>query len=76
MYLAKTDKWYMERVIWLLAGLFTLVSLGLGIFVSPNWFIFTGLVGLNQLILSITGFCPMAVFLNKIGCKSRISLQK
>ncbi|HMV45930.1 MAG TPA: DUF2892 domain-containing protein [Leptospiraceae bacterium] len=73
MYLAKTDKWYLERVIWLLAGLFTLASLGLGYFVSPYWFILTLLVGINQIVLSLTGFCPMTVILDKAGCHSRIS---
>lgn len=73
MYLAKTDKWYMERTIPLLAGIFTLGSLALGIFVSPYWFILTGLVGINQMILSLTGFCPMTIFLDKVGCKSRIT---
>ena len=73
MYLAKTDKWYLERVIWLLAGLFTLASLGLGYFVCPYWFILTLLVGINQIVLSLTGFCPMTVILDKAGCHSRIS---
>ncbi len=73
MFIAKTDRWYLERVIPLIAGIFTLGSLGLGILVSPYWFILTGIVGLNQIILSMTGFCPMTVFLDKLGCKSRIT---
>ncbi|MBP7283052.1 MAG: DUF2892 domain-containing protein [Leptospiraceae bacterium] len=73
MFLAKTDKWYMERTIPLIAGIFTLGSLTLGILVSPYWFILTGLVGLNQMILSLTGFCPMTIFLDKMGCKSRVT---
>jgi hypothetical protein len=72
MFLAKTDNWYMERIIWLLAGLFTIASVGLGIFVNPYWFILTSLVGLNQIILSLTGFCPMTVFLNYLGIRSRV----
>ncbi|MBP9890181.1 MAG: DUF2892 domain-containing protein [Leptospiraceae bacterium] len=73
MFLAKTDRWYMERTIPLLAGIFTIVSLGLGILVSPYWFILTGLVGVNQMILSLTGFCPMTILLDRLGCKSRIT---
>lgn len=72
MFLAKTDNWYMERIIWLLAGVFTIASVGLGVFVHPYWLILTGIVGLNQVVLSLTGFCPMTIFLNKLGCKSRI----
>ena len=73
MFLAKTDRWYMERTIPLLAGIFTIVSLWLGILVSPYWFILTGLVGVNQMILSLTGFCPMTILLDRLGCKSRIT---
>lgn len=51
MFLAKTDNWYMERIIWLLAGVFTIASVGLGVFVHPFWFILTGIVGLNQIVL-------------------------
>jgi hypothetical protein len=72
MFLAKTDSWYLERIIWLMAGIFTLASVALGYYVSPYWFILTILVGFNQVILSLTGFCPMTVILNKAGCKSRI----
>jgi hypothetical protein len=28
------------------------------------------LVGINLLIFAITGFCPMAIFLHKIGVRS------
>jgi len=72
MFLEKTDTWYLERLIWLIAGLFTLGSVILGYFFSPYWFFLTGLVGINQIILSLTGFCPMTVLLHRLGCKSRI----
>ncbi len=71
-FLAKVDTWYLERVIWLMAGAFTIASVALGYFHHPYWFLFTGIVGLNQIILSLTGFCPMTVLLDKLGCKSRL----
>lgn len=72
MYLAKTDSWYLERVIWLLAGLFTLLSVVLTVFVSPYWLLFTVFVGANLVVFAFTGFCIMANILNKLGIKSRI----
>ncbi|MCE9598015.1 MAG: DUF2892 domain-containing protein [Spirochaetia bacterium] len=72
MYCARTDTWYLERVIWLVAGIFALSSTLLGYFVNPYWFILTGLVGTNLIILSLTGFCPMAIFLRWIGFRSKI----
>jgi cellulose synthase/poly-beta-1,6-N-acetylglucosamine synthase-like glycosyltransferase len=70
--LAKTDKWYLERVIWLVAGTFILLSLTLSYFFSPYWLILAALVGINLINLSLTGFCLMANILVKLGFKSRI----
>ena len=69
MYLAKTDKWYLERVIWLVAGIFILLSLALAYFISPYWLILTALVGINLIIFAFTGFCIMANLLVKLGVK-------
>lgn len=73
MYIAKTDSWYLERVIWLLAGIFILLSLALAYFISPYWLILTALVGINLVIFGLTGFCLMANILKKLGLKTRIS---
>jgi hypothetical protein len=70
MYIAKTDKLYLERVIFFIAGIFILVSLTLAYFVSKYWLILAGLVGLNLIVFSLTGFCLMANILIKFGLKS------
>lgn len=57
----------MERVIRMFAGIFVLVSLGLGWFVSSYWFLFTAFVGFNLFQSSLTGFCPLEMFLAKLG---------
>jgi len=72
MYLAKIDKWYLERVIWLVAGIFILLSLALAYFFSPYWLILTALVGISLIIFAFTGFCIMANLLVKLGFKSRL----
>ncbi len=45
---------YMIRGI---AGTFVLVSLALGYWVSPYWYLFTAFVGVNLLQSSITKWC-------------------
>lgn len=72
MYIAKTENWYLERVIWLVAGIMTSMSAMLSWFHSPYWVLLTGLIGLNLLIFAFTGFCIMANILYKLGLKSRI----
>ncbi|MEO1784650.1 DUF2892 domain-containing protein [Thermodesulfobium sp. 4217-1] len=70
--MAPTDNWYLERIIFLIAGLFILISLALGLLWSPYWFILTFLVGINLIIFALTGFCIMANILYKFGVKPKI----
>ena len=51
----------------LIAGTFILLSLALGHFVSPYFYLFTAFVGLNLLQSGLTGWCPMMTFLRKAG---------
>ncbi len=56
----------------LMAGIFVMLSLGLGIEGSPifvsKWFLaFTGFVGLMLAIFGLTGFCPMSLILGACG---------
>jgi hypothetical protein len=45
-----------------------LVSLALGFYVSPWWYLLTAFVGLNLIQASVTGFCPAAMVFRKLGC--------
>lgn len=69
MYLARTDIWYLERILWLIAGIVVLTGTILGIFVHKYWFVLPILVGINLIVFAFTGFCPMAVLLHKLGVK-------
>jgi hypothetical protein len=51
------------------AGVMVLASLALGWFVSPWWLLLTAFVGLNLVQAGITGFCPAAIVLKKLGVK-------
>lgn len=72
MYLANTENWYLERVIWLVAGIFSLGSAILAFFLSPYWLILTAVVGINLIIFALTGFCVMANILACVGLKGRL----
>jgi len=76
MYLAKTDGWYLERIVWLVAGIFALSSAILAWVHSPYWLILTALVGVNLIILGLTGFCLMANILYKLGARPRLQKEK
>jgi Protein of unknown function (DUF2892) len=56
-----------DRIVLAFAGTMVLLSLALGLLVSPWWFLLTGFVGLNLLQSAFTGFCPLATVLKKLG---------
>ena len=56
-----------------IAGTFIIVSLVLGIWVSPYWFLFTAFVGLNLFQYGLTKFCPMGIILKKLGVPEKRS---
>lgn len=56
----------------LVAGFFTILSVVLGWYVSPYFFLFTVFVGLNQMQSAFTGWCPMMWMLGKLGFKREV----
>jgi hypothetical protein len=59
-----------DRGLRLVGGTFVLVSLLLGYFVSPYWFLFTGFVALNLIQSAFTNWCPMMSILRALGFKT------
>lgn len=57
----------LERYLRLIAGFFVLLSVALGWFVSPYFFLFTAFVGVNLLQSAFTNWCPMMSILRKTG---------
>ena len=59
-----------DRAVMAFAGTVVLISLALGLWVSPYWFFLTAFVALNLLQASFTGFCPLALVLRRLGLQS------
>ena len=65
-----------ERYIRIIAGLFILTSLALGVEGSPlfvsKWALaFTAFVGANLFQFGFTNICPLAMILHKLGVKDQ-----
>ncbi|MBU6358207.1 MAG: DUF2892 domain-containing protein [Rhodospirillales bacterium] len=58
-----------DKTVLSFAGFMVLLSLALGWLVSPWFYVLTALVGLNLLQAGITGFCPAAMLLRRLGMK-------
>ena len=60
------------QIVRMVAGLFILLSLALGVpgsplFVSPWFLAFTAFVGANLMQSAFTQWCPMEIILRKLG---------
>jgi hypothetical protein len=56
-----------ERAVRALAGAFVLLSVALGYFVHPAFFLFTAFVGANLLQSAFTNACPAMSIFRKLG---------
>jgi hypothetical protein len=56
-----------ERSLRLIAGLFVMLSVALGYWVSPWFYLFTAFVGLNLFQSAFTNWCPMMTILRWAG---------
>jgi Protein of unknown function (DUF2892) len=57
----------MHYAIRLIAGSFVLISLALGYWVNPLWFLFTAFVGVNLIQSAFTKWCLMETILSRLG---------
>ena len=56
-----------------IAGTFVLLSLALGWFVHPGFFLFTAFVGANLVQSAFTRTCPMMVLLRRLGVREGLA---
>lgn len=62
-----TTAFTVDRGLRLAAGFFILLSILLGVYVNPWWFLFTAFVGANLLQSAFTNWCPMMAILRRLG---------
>jgi hypothetical protein len=71
-YFMQTDRWYLERRIYLAVGINISIASVLSIVYSPWWLSFTGFVGVAMVWFAGTGFCIMANGLYWTGAEPRL----
>ena len=72
-YFMATDRWYLERRIYLAVGINLTVASVLSMTHSPWWLAFTGFVGVAMVWFAATGFCIMANGLYWLGAEPRLA---
>ncbi len=65
------SSWYIERMVYLVGGFFVFISSLLALLINIKFLYFTIFVGVMFINFAITGWCPMAIILQKIGFKRK-----
>ena len=71
-YFMQTDRWYLERRIYLAVGINLTIASVLSVVHSPWWLTFTAFVGLAMVWFAGTGYCIMANGLYWLGAEPRL----
>ena len=69
VFLVKTDWWYIERLVWLIAGTDVVLSSILTVVHNPNWAFSILFVGFCSIMVATTGFCIVGNILYFLGVR-------
>jgi hypothetical protein len=67
VYVVPTHRWYIERTVWLIAGVVLLTSTMLALLANPLWILGVTATGLVSINVALTGFCPVGNVLRLFG---------
>lgn len=67
IYIVPTHRWYIERTVWLIAGVVLLVATPLAALVDPLFVLLVTATGLASIGVSLTGFCLVGNILARLG---------
>jgi len=67
IYIVPTHRWYIERTVWLIAGIVLLVATPLAALVDPLFVLLVTATGLASIGVSLTGFCLVGNLLARLG---------
>ena len=67
IYIVPTNRWYIERTVWLIAGVVLLSSTTLALLLNPLWILGVVATGLVSINVALTGFCPVGNVLRLFG---------
>lgn len=73
LYIVPTDRWYIERSVWLVAGLVLLVSTALAALQHPLWVLGVLATGLSSIAVALTGFCVVGNLLARFGLRPALA---
>ena len=67
IYIVPTNRWYIERTVWFIAGLVLLAATVLARVVNPLWALVIIATGAASVTVALTGFCVVGNVLRRFG---------
>jgi len=67
VYIVPTHRWYIERTVWLIAGVVLLTTTAMALLVNRLWILGVVATGLVSINVALTGFCPVGNVLRLLG---------
>jgi hypothetical protein len=73
LYIVPTDRWYIERTVWLIAGIVLLVGTALALLVDPLWVLAIVATGASSIVVALTGLCVVGNVLARFGFRPALA---
>ncbi|HEY7028183.1 MAG TPA: hypothetical protein VH438_11280 [Gemmatimonadales bacterium] len=73
IYIVPTDRWYVERTVWLIAGCVLLCATALAALVHPLWVLVVVVTAMFSITVALTGYCVVGNILTRFGFLPRLA---
>jgi len=73
IYVVPTSTWYIERTVWLIAGLVLITATLLAVFVQPLFALLIIATGAASVTVALTGFCLVGNILSRLGFQGKLA---
>lgn len=73
IYVVPTDRWYIERTVWLIAGCVILFATALAALVNPVWVLVVVATAFASIAVALTGFCLVGNVLARLGFAPKLA---
>ncbi|HWP72326.1 MAG TPA: hypothetical protein VNM36_14535 [Gemmatimonadaceae bacterium] len=67
VYIVPTNRWYIERTVWLIAGIILLIATALAFLAHPLFALLVAVLGAFSVTVALTGFCVVGNLLKAVG---------
>ena len=73
LYIVPTDRWYIERTVWLIAGIVILAATALAWWLHPLAVLLVAATAVVSIGVGLTGFCPVGNVLAQFGLRPKLA---